>query len=138
MVGVIKPLLVLVLASDPSFEQVLIIVILRHFHTFARRIVPRQVNAVNFIVVERLDQLGFFDRKAAVPDSFDTLVQFPVNTGTGNADETANAQIDAAGQFGVAVGAFLVGGQSLQLSHHIIGRLGNLATSGACWAASSG
>jgi hypothetical protein len=67
------------------------------------------------------------------------MIAFAVNTGAGNANEGTGRQIDTAGQLGVAVGAFLVGGHFLELTHNVVGRVGCLAAIGACcWAARCG
>ena len=44
-----------------------------------------------------------------MPNSFHAMIVFTMNTGTRDTDETANRQVDTAGQLGVTVTTSLVG-----------------------------
>ena len=62
-------------------------------------------------------------------NALDAMRDFSQDATACHADKGSNGEIDALGELGGAVGAFLVGGQALQLAYHVVGRLLRLAAS---------
>jgi hypothetical protein len=98
-------------------------IVLRRLHAFVARIVASQPHEVDLFIVRRLHLVDFLLRKARVTDSLDALTQLAMNSGTRDANETADCEIDATGKLGIAVGASFVGRQFLQLPNDNVGRI---------------
>jgi hypothetical protein len=73
-----------------------------------------------------------------VTNALDAVVELTMNTSTRNANKGSHGQVDTLREFGVTVGAFLVGRVSLQLSHLIVGRFLRLSSVSCIWLAAVG
>jgi hypothetical protein len=70
----------------------------------------------------------FLRRKHGMADSFDAIVELPMDSSAGHTNETTNRQVDARGKLGVTVGTFLVRRKPLQLTERLLGGFWRLAT----------
>ena len=116
----------MVLAADPKSKDLLIIIVSWSLQPLHIWIVSRQIDGINLIIARFLELIDFFLCERGRADSFDTHVQLAMNTGACHADKGAKSHVDALGQFGGAIRAFLIA--ALQCTKLLFRRLLRLAT----------
>ena len=89
------PSLITVFASNPRLELVLIYIIRRRLHSFSLRVVPRQPNAIDLVIICRLETIRLFLRKFAVTHTLDTLGKLTMNTGTSHTYKGSDCKVYA-------------------------------------------
>lgn len=92
--------------------MLLVLVVLGRFHAVTR-VVPRQPQGVDLVIISRLESVHFLLSEGRMPNALDTVVELTMNTSTRNADKCSHGQVDALWESGSTVGALFVGRVSL-------------------------